>query len=206
MLVLLLTRTTAVGQKAMNRKYLLVDFQHHLLIANLSYVNWHHCVTCKTHLIGMFFSYKDIQDLDLFGASSTHNTGLNCLGCKITDYLRREKDHYKSEKRKIIRRWLYNGVHWNDNDLDKAILDFNARNIIDKADALDRQRMLDMNHTRPSHCRDHEFDERQNPLTFHEMNRKNEIALRQSPLVSDKDKVLTPWNDQRMDRRRAHGR
>lgn len=154
----------------------------------------------------MFFSYKDIRNYNLFGPSATTNSGLNCLGCKITHYLRLEHDHYKSDKRKIVRRWLYNGQEWNDNDLDKALLDYEARGIMYKADDLDRKRDLDMNHTRLAHCIDHEYDERQNPIVERWGMAKHNIANRQSPLVSNKDmdSESNPWNWHRMDRRHAH--
>lgn len=75
------------------------------------------------------------------------------------------------------------------------------------ANELDQKRERDLNHPDPERCIDHEYDERQKPLVEPWGMRKHYVALRQSPLVSNKDRnsKKDPWGWQRMDRRRAHG-
>ena len=159
------------------------------------------CKDCCLYVQGVFFSYAEIRDMVIGDRP-------RCLGCRLTQYLRIEQDHYKLHKRYIIRHWLRDaGVGWNDANIQKCICDFLTKNVQRQAEQLDDLRLADMTiGIGPlENTYDRETDERQVPLQQHELNRLGGHS--RSPLVTDKDKVKSVWNTSAsMDNRYAHGR
>jgi hypothetical protein len=162
-------------------------------------VRKYRCNDCRLLVQGVFYSYLEIRDIN-DGSVPT------CLGCRLTDYLRRyETDHYKLYKRDIIRYWLRDtGVGWNHNDIQKCIRDYGTKNVERQAQQLDGLRLGDMTIGLPENIYDRETDERQTPLQPHELYRLGGHS--RSPLVTEKDRVKSVWNTSAsMDNRYAHG-
>jgi hypothetical protein len=159
------------------------------------------CKDCCLYVQGVFFSYAEIRDMVTGDLP-------RCLGCRLTQYLQIEQDHYKLHKRYIIRHWLREtGGGWNDTNIQKCIRDFLTKNVQRQAEQLDDLRLADMTiGIGPlEKTYDRETDERQVPLQPHELNRLGGHS--RSPLVTDKDKVKSVWNTSAsMDNRYAHGR
>ena len=136
------------------------------------------------------------------GALHQIPSSMTCLGCLLTNHLNSEPDHYKREKRDIIKDWLYNEPGgWNHDDLAKAIEDFAVLNVEQQARSLDKLRYLEMHPfqkgvmnklrsigIRPSQEGympvDHEYQEGQVPLTKQELGR---LGMKtRSPTVHEK--------------------
>ncbi|CAL3972415.1 unnamed protein product [Diplocarpon coronariae] len=154
------------------------------------------CSRCRVYMPGIFFKYQDIFNWKTFQAS------LQCLGCKLIQHLRSERDHYKGRKRHIIHKWLHNGGDggWNDTDIDRAILDYEANDIAASAIRLDNRRMRDMT------CGDRidkEYDEVQEKIDLNSLGKLG--YRRQSPMVHEKNIVWSKWNWFPAERARAHG-
>jgi hypothetical protein len=126
-------------------------------------------------MMGIFFSYTHIheRETDL----SPH---LSCSGCLLTSHLQRENDHYKPEKRRIMRSWLVGQDGLNKDDLTKALVDYHDRDILTKAKRLANQRLTDM--TMGPDPYDKELNERQIPITKKELNGRTTTHKR-SPQV-----------------------
>ena len=177
----------------------------------------HPCHMCGLNPLGIFFYYDEIRqasNLGLIGAQLQ----LKCMACRLAEVLNNESDHYKLEKRVIIKEWLrdeYDEDAWNDNNMPKALEDFYARDVVEKAKKLDlrRWRKTKLRHKLfrrdPAvHWQyaqwDREFEERQIPLRECEKTRlgwKN-----RSPTVESKDPVSDEWNNFDDSRVFAHGR
>jgi hypothetical protein len=161
------------------------------------------CNDCCLVVPGVFYPFTEIWNLNHWNIAPT------CLGCKLTDHLRFEKDHYKLHKRDIIRHWVRDtGVGWNQTNIKKCIHDFTTKNVARQAEKLDDLRLAYMTTgIGPlENTYDRERDERQVPLQPHELQHKLGGHSR-SPLVTDKDKKKSIWNTSAsMDNRYAHGR
>jgi hypothetical protein len=124
----------------------------------------------------------------------------------LTFWLNSEVDHYKREKRGIIRNWLHTPFSgWNDNNLPKALEDFSVLDIKSQAEGLDRRRYRDMNPSRKGVATpvDHEYNEHQVPLTGAELGR---IGMKnRSPEVTDKTASTDQWNSIDKSRQWSHG-
>ncbi|PBP21032.1 hypothetical protein BUE80_DR008205 [Diplocarpon rosae] len=164
-----------------------------------AYISKYYCGRCRVLMPGMFFKYQDIFNWKTFEAS------LQCLGCKLTQHLHSERDHYKGRKRHIIHKWLHSGGDdgWNDTDIDRAILDYEANDIAASAIKLDNRRMKDMTCANPRDRIDKEYDEVQERINFDALGRLG--YSRRSPMVHEKYIVRTKWNWYPADRARAHG-
>lgn len=151
--------------------------------------------------------------------SQQHRPGMRCLGCKLTAWLRNERDHYKSYKRDINAQWLHTvstkvgedpvtmediiQVDWNESDLNKAIRDYDLLDVEALAVDLDRRRRSDMNRADRRENVDHEYNERQVKIDQKRMGRLG--SMFRSPLVTSKNDGLSPWSWYRSERARAHG-
>jgi hypothetical protein len=113
-----------------------------------------------------------------------------CYGCLLTFHLRREQDHYKTEKRRLIKEWLIehdeiaNTATWNTTDLSKALEDYEFHNIEQMAANLDQQRYMEK--TYGSDPYDKETQERQKPRTARELNNRRGNPLRSPDVVKSK--------------------
>jgi hypothetical protein len=57
---------------------------------------------CQTDVLGIFFGWSEYWNF-----SVEHTTHMTCWGCKLTHVLENEIDHYKSQKREVIRKLLF---------------------------------------------------------------------------------------------------
>jgi hypothetical protein len=130
-------------------------------------------------MMGIFFDYGHIVEKEL-----GLNSALPCAGCLLTSVLREEDDHYKQEKRQIIRTWLKapNGMGVNKDDLPRALVDYHSRQVALLAKQLVDQHLLDST-TGPDPY-DRELRERQKPLTKAEKSGKMGMHQR-SPQIYD---------------------
>lgn len=120
------------------------------------------CAGCRNHQLAMLYSREMIARIHIRNTAQPPP----CLGCKLTEYLNSEIDHYKSSKRIIIRRWLETSnpdAPMNKDDLEKFISDFEARGMAARGAKLDMFRSWDIE-GRDGYW-DRELDERQNPKT-----------------------------------------
>jgi hypothetical protein len=115
--------------------------------------------------MGIFFSYTHIMERET--GLSPH---LSCAGCLLNEVLRMEADHYKQEKRNIMRSWLVGPDGPNKNDLGKALADYHNRQIVLRAKHLADQRATDSITGQDPY--DRELNERQKPLTKKELSGK----------------------------------
>ncbi|KAH7391435.1 hypothetical protein BKA64DRAFT_103592 [Cadophora sp. MPI-SDFR-AT-0126] len=170
------------------------------------YVEKYHCNYCKLQVLGIFYQYHDIFELQSFHGNSARVANLTCLGCKLKLACQYEKDHYKASKRRLMKAWLHNvDDGWNTADLSKALSDFHTRRIILKADALDEKRMLAMNHTDPNNNYDAEYDCRQKPIPW-EAYGKHGFQKRSPTANVPEDTQPSQWSRHNMDNRNAHFR
>jgi hypothetical protein len=125
--------------------------------------------------MGIFFSYTHIHERE---------TGicpyLSCGGCLLKDHLRKENDHYKQEKRQVMRSWLAGPDGFNRDDLSKALIDYHNRDILGQATQLAHQRLKDMAMGPDPY--DRELNERQVPLTKAELSGRTTMHKR-SPQI-----------------------
>ncbi|KAE9368502.1 hypothetical protein N431DRAFT_414971 [Stipitochalara longipes BDJ] len=156
----------------------------------------HRCTNCKESLMGIFFLYTHIHEKEI-GLSSA----LPCAGCLLTSVLREEDDHYKQEKRQIVRSWLNGPQGLNRDDLGKALADYHHRQILLLAKKLGDQHVEDST-TGPDPY-DRELDERQKPLTKHEKNGKMGMH-RRSPQIYESGPG-TGYDYIRLERYDGHG-
>jgi hypothetical protein len=114
------------------------------------------------------------------------------------DHLRFETDHYKQEKRRIIRMWLGSPDGMNRDDLSKALADYRDRNVEHLAQQLANQRLTEST-TGPDPY-DREVEERQKPLTQGELSGRTTTHQR-SPEVYEKlpDKAYDYFRQERYD-------
>jgi hypothetical protein len=161
------------------------------------------CGDCGAQIPGVYFNYAQIRKYQLDSVDRPR-----CMGCMLSDYLDSEEDHFKMEKRSIIKRWLYYPNMWNDDaeqfgmwnqtDLPKAIEDFKKKGVIGAAHQLDIKR------TRGQI--DHETHEVQRPLPVETGGRRGAHGI-QAPRTTDKPTGISnkQWNWFRGDRINAHG-
>lgn len=143
-----------------------------------------YCMDCGYNQLGVFFSTLD-QPIRL---QNRRRLAIErCYGCRLTYALRREYDHYKDNKRFIIREWLSElkfeednsgpvpkvkkTREWNRNDLRKAVeVDYYMHDIEQLAADLDGLRQRDMTIVSEDnpHPYDRETKERQRPLHISE--------------------------------------
>ncbi|KAM3069344.1 hypothetical protein ACMFMG_010847 [Clarireedia jacksonii] len=170
-------------------------------------LNTYTCGDCETQIPGVYFNYAQIRKYQLDPIDRPR-----CMGCMLSDYLDLEEDHYKRQKRTIIKRWLYHVDEWNDTeekfglwnqtDLSKAIGDFEKRGVIGAAHKLDTQRMRAM-----QQGADHEYHEIQRPLPVVTEGRRGAHGV-QAPTTTDKplENLYKQWAWFREDRIDAHGK
>jgi hypothetical protein len=60
------------------------------------------CHACEQKIQGIFFGYAEYRDFSI--DQTTHMT---CWGCKLTHVLDSKTDHYKSQKREVLRKLLF---------------------------------------------------------------------------------------------------
>ncbi|EKD18197.1 hypothetical protein MBM_03969 [Drepanopeziza brunnea f. sp. 'multigermtubi' MB_m1] len=183
------------------------------------YVRDYHCDECKRDVLGIFFRSSDLTPHRTL-PDEPARPELICLGCKLTGWLRHERDHYKVEKRAIVQLWLrtvtthlgtepatnaaITRLDWNESDLDKAMRDFDTLRVDTRARVLDEKYSHDMNRTNPSRNRDHEFNETQRPIEFEDI--LDYPCWRRSPLVSMKDMTPSRLAEFHAKRDRAYGK
>lgn len=130
--------------------------------------------------MGVFFPYDPYT---MNRNVQVKTTLQECLGCKLTYCLRRETDHYKSQKRCIVKQWLREADGtWNTTDLRRAIEAYEYHGVEEMARDLDEERFLDM--TEGPDPYDRETEERQRDLTHDETKGKRGGFLR-SPEVCE---------------------
>ncbi|CZS95406.1 hypothetical protein WAI453_011355 [Rhynchosporium graminicola] len=177
------------------------------------YVTYYRCNHCNTHLFGIFFKYGDLYDLQAFNENKTREANLTCLGCKLKFIFFFERDHFKREKRRLMRAWLHSGPvgddqgEWNTADLRKALSDFHTRRIILKADALDQKRLEAMNMPNRKLRHDPEYDARQTPIPYQSYGKHG--FQKRSPTADVPEKKAgerSPWDWVAMCTRNAHMR
>lgn len=84
-----------------------------------------------------------------------------CWGCRLTQRMNGEPDHYKDLKNGIINRWLRNHDNtFNHDDLPKAIADFPDRDIARDGRRLESRRAKELRDL----GYDREFEEKQIPI------------------------------------------
>ncbi|KAK0118180.1 hypothetical protein ONS95_012485 [Cadophora gregata] len=164
------------------------------------------CNYCKQQVLGIFFKFHDIFELQSFHGNSARQANLTCLGCKLKIACQHEKDHYKPSKRRLMKAWLQDGDDgWNTADLSKALSDFHTRRIILKADALDEKRMHAMNRTDPNKNYDAEYGCRQEPVPWEAYGKHG--SQKRSPTADiPEEKESSQWSRHNMDNRNAHFR
>jgi len=168
------------------------------------------CTTCNQSLPGVFFQYIRLRTFNNEG------TLPSCLGCDLTDYLDNETDHLKSQKRALIKSWLFSESEqtWNTDDVCKAISDFELNEIEAKAHQIDRLRPP-YKHKHAGMVKgekcfiDHEYEEVQDEAPNEWLLRRGEHG-RKAPEIGDKDRIIggngdSEWNWFRKDRIHAHG-
>jgi hypothetical protein len=146
--------------------------------------------------MGIFFLYTHIYEKET-GLSSA----LPCAGCLLTSTLREEADHYKQEKRQIVRSWLNGPQGLNKDDLGKALADYHNRQIPLLAKQLGYQYLADST-TGPDPY-DKELHERQKPLTKAEKSGKMGMH-RRSPQIYESGPG-TGYDYIRLERYDGHG-
>lgn len=78
---------------------------------------------------GVFFFYDTIRTARNENILHARPSILHCLGCKLSHYLRSERDHFKHPKREIMRRWIYDGIEANTYDLPKLLSDYDEKEV-----------------------------------------------------------------------------
>lgn len=133
-----------------------------------------HCTICEQKVLGVFF-----HRLDTWGAQHINWGGgdLVCAGCQLQCYLEAEEDHLKMGKKGLLQTWLKEGDEWNENDLQKAISDFEPKHIAGWAAVMDRS-------NRRSGW-DREYDERQRPVPARNLKKRGDHG-RKAFTVEDK--------------------
>ena len=172
-------------------------------------VRYYFCRQCKQEVLGKFFYYGQIRDAMMDGTLNQSPSTITCLGCMLTNYLNSEIDHYKREKRDIIRSWLHSPfTGWNHNNLPKALDEFAGLNIEERAEDLDKWRYQEMHPSEEAMKRgvmsvDHEYNEGQVPLTRDELGRLGK--KNRSPEVTEKFESTDQWNIIDKSRLWSHG-
>lgn len=168
--------------------------------------------------MGVFFDIRLARDNNLTNRVE-HPI---CYGCHLTKALREEADHYKAQKRRIVKRWLREEERdpytdeivatWNTTNLGKAIEDFHLKEIEVMAQCLDDQRASDMTRGRDPY--DRETQERQRPYTEKETRGRRGFYLRSPDVNAWKHEEAAfirggpdwQWHAQSHDKYDGHGR
>ncbi|KAI9648289.1 hypothetical protein NHQ30_002921 [Ciborinia camelliae] len=172
------------------------------------------CRVCNIVHLGLYFSYNMIR---LFKLDDQDRP--MCMGCKLADYLAMERDHYKHEKRVIIKRWLWDlslinedptiTGDWNTQNLPKFLRIFRrtqGRHVLQMAQMLD---IIRKNNEQKAQPEFHETDEVQRPINYQALGRRGHYELR-APTVQEKKaieggKIHKEWDCFRRDRINGHG-
>ncbi|KAG4442443.1 hypothetical protein IFR05_002045 [Cadophora sp. M221] len=172
------------------------------------YVKKYHCNTCRVENLGIFYKWHDLLELQAFNGNDTRLANLTCYGCQLMIICRHEKDHYKAAKRRLMKAWLHGGPggEWNTTDLNKALYDYTARQIVKRADEMDNKRIDSMNHTNPARNYDAEYEGRQKIIPWEQYGKHG--FCRRSPTadVPERTVPLDQWSRHSMDNRNAHRR
>jgi hypothetical protein len=174
---------------------------HSLILARLTEsraVKSYTCKTCKTILPGIFYAYTQIRQAKYLNLLDSPRPSVRCLGCTLTASLYAEDDHYKLLKRRIIRKWLEDEDGLNTNELQRALVEFDEKDIMQDVQALDELRFAHM-HTGPADDRfDREYADRQRELTRAELGR---LGLKNmAPHIDDEQRWLERQNMSAEDR------
>jgi hypothetical protein len=170
------------------------------------------CEGCNFPRLGIFFDYPEIRPYILAHATRAQPPPVRCLGCKITAYLNSETDHYKIQKRSIVRSWLDNEDHSiNENNLPKFVADFVRNDVKGQARTLDD--------TNQRHIEQYGYSketlETQKPMSD-KVKRANRGDFTASPKVGEwqselylrkqkeRDPESAKWNWYRADRYQGH--
>ncbi|KAH9220604.1 hypothetical protein DL95DRAFT_442666 [Leptodontidium sp. 2 PMI_412] len=172
------------------------------------YVRTYRCNTCRVENLGIFYKWHDLLELQAFNGNNTRLANLTCYGCKLMIICRHEKDHYKAAKRRLMKAWLHSGPggEWNTTDLNKALYDFNARDIMTKADSMDNRRIESMNHTNPAHNYDAEYECRQKLIPWEQYGKHGYCRRSPTADIPERTAPLDEWSRHSMDNRNAHCR
>ncbi|KAF7863832.1 hypothetical protein EAF04_006797 [Stromatinia cepivora] len=171
------------------------------------------CPSCEHLLPGIWFSYQMIRNFKL-----NNQDNPTCQACKLFDYLKMEDDHYKKEKRTIIKAWCWDRTltipnsqvigDWNINNFLKFLRVFKSRaqgcDVRELARQLDKRREYD-----ESIQVFHEIDEVQRPINHQALGRRGAYGIR-AATVQDKEayesgRIHKEWDCFREDRINAHG-
>jgi hypothetical protein len=149
------------------------------------------CQICHTQPLGIFFGYAEFHTFDI--GQSPH---MICWGCKLTHVLNTERDHYKADKRAVLRQLLsvlaedYDEL--NTTDLNAFIENLSLRlstgermsENLARAIQIKRERVME------KYGNDREIEERQMKLKKSELNMYG--SVNRTGKVDDK--FLDPWN------------
>ncbi|KUJ24369.1 uncharacterized protein LY89DRAFT_679531 [Mollisia scopiformis] len=153
-----------------NPKWFASSMKYKWDLAELSRDFW--CRTCKSVQMGIFF--PGWRGVELSSDRQQQRSLPACYGCRLTFLLRRDTDHYKVEKRRIIKTWLMiDDKTWNTDNLRKSIEDYELLGIEELAANLDekRKKHMTLSPKNPDPY-DRETQERQVPYTDHECSGK----------------------------------
>lgn len=162
------------------------------------------CSECNACLLGVFYSYDRIRNYMLDRRSLPR-----CMACVLYGYLNSEYDHYKLEKRTIIKSWCWDHVSgtWNTNDLKKFLHVFAKRTQGKQV----RQRARWLWKLRESDEEKgiyHEIDEVQRVIDSQALGRRGHYGIR-AATVQDKEAIesglIDEWGMFREDRINGHG-
>lgn len=171
------------------------------------------CDHCDAVLLGVYFSYAMIRNFKM----SDQDTP-TCMACKLAVYLSGESDHYKIEKRSIMKKWCWDYTiinedtniqgDWNTAYL-KHFIDVYAQrtqghHVREKARKLDAMRLRD-----EANQIFHETDEVQRPISQQALGRRGHYGIR-APTVNEKMAIEgnlldKQWDGFRGDRVNGHG-
>lgn len=138
------------------------------------------CGFCLQKKLGIFYFYDEIRWAELDGRAHSEPASMKCLGCMLVDELDAEADHFKAQKRLILRKWVYDGVDVNNFNLPKLLEDFDEKHIRFEAEKLNYIRMK----TTQKNGFDKETEDRQRPLNRRELGRHGIKYI--SPTYADK--------------------
>ncbi|ESZ98090.1 hypothetical protein SBOR_1469 [Sclerotinia borealis F-4128] len=171
------------------------------------------CKDCNVVHFGLYFSYGMIRNFKMDNQDRP-----TCMACKLIEYLDMESDHYKIEKRTIIKHWCWDYSLTNEDP--RVIGDWNTQNLPRFLRAFRRTqgqrvkrlaRLLDSIRESEERYRQifHETDEVQRPINHQALGRRGHYGIR-APTVDEKKAIESgrlqrEWDYFRTDRINGHG-
>lgn len=178
------------------------------------------CDSCGLAPLGVYFSYSMIRAFNLDDSDTP-----TCMSCKLVQYLDRENDHYKMEKRKVIQKWCNEEfaddkgkwkdaegkpfIRCNTTDLPKFLDVFSSNGAQGKLVKKLARDLDELRKTDEAKLIFHETDEVQQPISAQAMGRRGHHGIR-APTLDDKrafesGRMSSKWEGFRQDRINGHG-